>query len=205
MELMQGLPDFGIEDGYQGLVCGVDEVGRGALCGPVLAAAVILDRNNVPEGIKDSKLLTPGKRSCLYPQIIASAASVGVAAVSAQEVDRVNVLNASLLAMGQAVSNMRLKPDVALIDGNKVPDLDCLSRFVIGGDRLSISIAAASIVAKVERDQIMARLALQYPGYGWETNMGYGTARHIEEIRSAGITPEHRRSFRPVAQVLSQK
>ena len=205
MELMQGLPDFGIEDGYQGLVCGVDEVGRGALCGPVLAAAVILDRNNVPEGIKDSKLLTPRKRSCLYPQIIGSAASVGVAAVSAQEVDRVNVLNASLLAMGQAVSNMRLKPDVALIDGNKVPDLDCLSRFVIGGDRLSISIAAASIVAKVERDQIMARLALQYPGYGWETNMGYGTARHIEEIRSAGITPEHRRSFRPVAQVLSQK
>ncbi len=205
MGLMQGLPDFGIEDGYQGLVCGVDEVGRGALCGPVLAAAVILDRNNVPEGIKDSKLLTPGKRSCLYPQIIGSAASVGVAAVSAQEVDRVNVLNASLLAMGQAVSNMRLKPDVALIDGNKVPDLDCLSRFVIGGDRLSISIAAASIVAKVERDQIMARLALQYPGYGWETNMGYGTARHIEEIRSAGITPEHRRSFRPVAQVLSQK
>tara|TARA_B100001123_G_scaffold276137_1_gene307189 strand:+ start:732 stop:1349 length:618 start_codon:yes stop_codon:yes gene_type:complete len=205
MELMQGLPDFGIEDGYQGLVCGVDEVGRGALCGPVLAAAVILDRNNVPEGIKDSKLLTPGKRSCLYPQIIASAASVGVAAVSAQEVDRVNVLNASLLAMGQAVSNMGLKPDVALIDGDKVPDLDCLSRFVIGGDRLSISIAAASIVAKVERDEIMARLALQYPGYGWETNMGYGTARHIEEIRSAGITPEHRRSFRPVAQVLSQK
>ena len=205
MELMQGLPDFGIEDGYQGLVCGVDEVGRGALCGPVLAAAVILDRNNVPEGIKDSKLLTPGKRSCLYPQIIASAASVGVAAVSAQEVDRVNVLNASLLAMGQAVSNMGLKPDVALIDGNKVPDLDCLSRFVIGGDRLSISIAAASIVAKVERDEIMARLALQYPGYGWETNMGYGTTRHIEEIRSAGITPEHRRSFRPVAQVLSQK
>ena len=205
MELMQGLPDFGIEDGYQGLVCGVDEVGRGALCGPVLAAAVILDRNNVPEGIKDSKLLTPGKRSCLYPQIIASAASVGVAAVSAQEVDRVNVLNASLLAMGQAVSNMGLKPDVALIDGDKVPDLDCLSRFVIGGDRLSISIAAASIVAKVERDEIMARLALQYPGYGWETNMGYGTTRHIEEIRSAGITPEHRRSFRPVAQVLSQK
>ena len=205
MELMQGLPDFGIEDGYQGLVCGVDEVGRGALCGPVLAAAVILDRNNVPEGIKDSKLLTPGKRSCLYPQIIASAASVGVAAVSAQEVDRVNVLNASLLAMGQAVSNMGLKPDVALIDGDKVPDLDCLSRFVIGGDRLSISIAAASIVAKVERDEIMARLALQYPGYGWDTNMGYGTARHIEEIRSAGITPEHRRSFRPVAQVLSQK
>lgn len=205
MELMQGLPDFCIEDGYQGLVCGVDEVGRGALCGPVLAAAVILDRNNVPEGIKDSKLLTPGKRSCLYPQIIASAASVGVAAVSAQEVDRVNVLNASLLAMGQAVSNMGLKPDVALIDGDKVPDLDCLSRFVIGGDRLSISIAAASIVAKVERDEIMARLALQYPGYGWETNMGYGTARHIEEIRSAGITPEHRRSFRPVAQVLSPK
>ena len=205
MELMQGLPDFGIEDGYQGLVCGVDEVGRGALCGPVLAAAVILDRNNVPEGIKDSKLLTPGKRSCLYPQIIASAASVGVAAVSAQEVDRVNVLNASLLAMGQAVSNMGLKPDVALIDGDKVPDLDCLSRFVIGGDRLSISIAAASIVAKVERDEIMARLALQYPGYGWETNMGYGTTRHIEEIRSAGITPEHRRSFRPVAQVLSKK
>ena len=205
MELMQGLPDFGIEDGYQGLVCGVDEVGRGALCGPVLAAAVILDRNNVPEGIKDSKLLPPGKRSCLYPQIIGSAASVGVAAVSAQEVDRVNVLNASLLAMGQAVSNMGLKPDVALIDGDKVPDLDCLSRFVIGGDRLSISIAAASIVAKVERDEIMARLALQYPGYGWETNMGYGTTRHIEEIRSAGITPEHRRSFRPVAQVLSQK
>ena len=205
MELMEGLPDFGIEDGYKGLVCGVDEVGRGALCGPVLAAAVILDRSNGPKGIMDSKLLTPGIRSCLYPQIVGSAVSVGVAAVSAQEVDRVNVLNASLLAMGQAVSNMELKPDVALIDGNKVPDLDCLSRFVIGGDRLSISIAAASIVAKVERDQIMARLALQYPGYGWETNMGYGTARHIEEIRSAGITPEHRRSFRPVAQVLSQK
>ena len=201
---MLKLPDFCIEDGYNGLVCGVDEVGRGALCGPVLAAAVILDRNNVPKGIKDSKLLAPGKRRCLYSEIIGSAASVGVASVSAQEVDRVNILNASLLAMGQAVSNLGLEPDVALIDGNKVPDLDCLSRFVIGGDRLSISIAAASIVAKVERDGIMARLALQYPGYGWESNMGYGTARHIEEIRSAGITPEHRRSFRPVAEVLRQ-
>ncbi|MBT06425.1 MAG: ribonuclease HII [Rhodospirillaceae bacterium] len=201
---MLKLPDFCIEDGYNGLVCGVDEVGRGALCGPVLAAAVILDRNNVPKGIKDSKLLAPGKRRCLYSEIIGSAASVGVASVSAQEVDRVNILNASLLAMGQAVSNLGLEPDVALIDGNKVPDLDCLSRFVIGGDRLSISIAAASIVAKVERDGIMARLALQYPGYGWESNMGYGTARHLEEIRSAGITPEHRRSFRPVAEVLRQ-
>ena len=196
MELMEGLPDFGIEDGYKGLVCGVDEVGRGALCGPVLAVAIILDRNNVPKGIKDSKLLTPGKRSCLYPQIVGSAVSVGVAAVAAQEVDRVNVLNASLLAMGQAVSNMGLKPDVALIDGNKVPDLDCLSRFVIGGDRLSISIAAASIVAKVERDQIMARLAQRYPGYGWERNVGYRTAEHRNAIKKLGVTPHHRLTYK---------
>tara|TARA_B100000686_G_scaffold340592_1_gene416528 strand:- start:145 stop:753 length:609 start_codon:yes stop_codon:yes gene_type:complete len=202
---MRRLPDFGIEDNYNGLVCGVDEVGRGALCGPVVAAAVILDRHNSPQGINDSKLLSPVKRKCLYPAIVGSAKSVGVSAVSAAEVDSVNILNASLLAMRQAVSNLSVKPDVALIDGNKTPDLDCSSQLVIGGDRVSISIAAASIVAKVERDQIMARLAKQYTGYGWETNMGYGTARHMEAIRSIGVTPEHRRSFRPVAQALDQK
>ncbi|MEE2694366.1 MAG: ribonuclease HII [Pseudomonadota bacterium] len=202
---MRRLPDFAIEDNYKGLVCGVDEVGRGALCGPVVAAAVILDRRNSPQGINDSKLLTPGKREGLYSAIVRSAISVGVASVSAEEVDKINVLKASLLAMGQAVSHLSFKPEVALIDGNQMPDLSCPSRIIVGGDRVSISIAAASIVAKVERDKTMARLARKYPGYGWETNMGYGTIRHIKAIRSAGITPEHRRSFRPVAQACHQK
>ena len=202
--MIRELPDFAMENSYRGVVCGVDEVGRGALCGPVVAAAVILDRSNVPEGINDSKLLTPKKRKSIYTGILESATSVGIAQASAGEVDKLNVLNASLLAMVRAVSNLGLKPGIALIDGNKAPHLDCFSQVVIGGDRVSISIAAASIVAKVARDEILAGLALRYPGYGWESNMGYGTVQHMEAIRTAGVTPEHRKSFRPVVRALNQ-
>ena len=188
-----------LPEGDHALICLVG--GNGELVPSLdkdLAAAVILDRNNVPKGIKDSKLLTPGKRSCLYPQIVGSAASVGVAAVSAQEVDRVNVLNASLLAMGQAVSNMGLKPDVALIDGNKVPDFPVKAESIIKGDEKIACIAAASIVAKVARDKMITKIGKKFKGYYWDQNYGYGTKQHLKAIKSLGITSQHRKTFSPI-------
>jgi ribonuclease HII len=201
---MRSIPDFTIEEKCGGLVCGVDEVGRGALCGPVVAAAVIVDRSDCPDGINDSKLLSRGKRERLYKELMRSA-SVGVGSAKAGEVDRLNVLNATLLAMERAVSNLCLMPEMVLVDGNKVPNLLCATRSVVGGDRISISIASASIVAKVTRDRLMAKLSLQHPAYGWEANAGYGTPQHIEAIRTKGITRHHRRGFGPVAKALAKR
>ena len=187
------------------LIAGVDEVGRGPLSGPVVAAAVILDRNNIPDGLRDSKKLTQKRREALFPAILASA-KVSIASASVEEIDKINILNATFLAMRRALGGLDVPADHALIDGNRVPpDLPCDASAIVGGDDRSLSIAAASIVAKVTRDRLMVDLAQQFPGYGWETNAGYGTALHLKALLSLGVTPHHRRSFRPVHNMLYQE
>ncbi|GEO41680.1 ribonuclease HII [Skermanella aerolata] len=188
------------------IVCGVDEVGRGPLAGPVVAAAAVLPPEGLPPAlaalVNDSKLLKPKVREELAPLILGCCrVAVGMADVG--EIDRLNILHASLLAMKRAVEGLGITPGVALIDGNRTPDLSCAMRTIVGGDAASLSIAAASVVAKVERDRIMAELALAYPGYGWERNAGYPTIEHRKALISLGITPHHRRSFGPVKAVLA--
>jgi len=188
------------------IVCGVDEVGRGPLAGPVVAAAAVLPPEGLPPSlaalINDSKLLKPKTREELAPLILGCCrVAIGMADVG--EIDRLNILRASLLAMKRAVEGLGIVPHVALIDGNKAPDLTCAMRTIVGGDAASLSIAAASVVAKVERDRIMAELALNHPGYGWERNAGYPTTEHRKALISLGITPHHRRSFGPVKAVLA--
>ena len=200
------MPDFKIERGCKGLVCGVDEAGRGPLAGPVLAAAVILDPRHFPRRLRneldDSKALTIEQREACYKALQRCAgrgvARVGVGAASVLEIDRINILRAALLAMTRAVAVLGVRPDTALVDGDTAPPLSCAVRTVVKGDALSFSIAAASVVAKVTRDRIMRALAPRYPGYGWETNVGYATPEHGEGIRRLGITRHHRRSFAPV-------
>lgn len=195
------MPDFSLEMRCKGLVCGIDEVGRGPLAGPVLAAAVILDRRRLPralrDGLDDSKKLTPEARE-QYAEILWRTAQIGIGAASVGEIDRRNILQASLLAMCRAVSALGITPDLALVDGNVAPPLPCTVRTVIGGDGLSLSIAAASVVAKVMRDRLMRRLALRHQGYGWEHNAGYGTAEHRAALVALGPTRHHRQSFKPV-------
>ena len=190
-------PNFSIETQFRGLICGIDEAGRGSLAGPVVAAAVILDQDRTPDGITDSKLLTQVKREHLFRKITTQAA-IAVGFSEVEEIDKINILNATLAAMGRAVDNLTPAPAVALVDGNHSPKLDCSAHTVIGGDRLSLSIAAASIVAKVTRDHLMMDLARAYPGYGWEHNAGYGTSEHLAALASHCVTPHHRRSFAPV-------
>jgi len=183
---------------HGGLVAGVDEAGRGPLAGPVVAAAVILDPRNIPEGIADSKTLEAQVRSVLYRAILASA-QVGVGIGGVDRIDRDNILHASLWAMADAVAQLPCRPRLVLVDGNKVPPgLECASRAIVRGDARCLSIAAASIVAKVVRDTMMVELARDYPGYGFERHKGYGTAEHHAAIERYGVTPHHRRSFRPV-------
>jgi ribonuclease HII len=185
-------------------VAGVDEVGRGPLAGPVTAAAVRLDAAAIPPGLNDSKKLTAARRARLAAMLWA-AADVSVAHASVQEIDDLNILRASHLAMLRAVAGLQQAPDHLLIDGNQMPrGLTCRAQTVIAGDALSLSIAAASIVAKVARDQIMVDLAQQHPGYGWETNAGYGTQAHLKALLSLGVTPHHRRSFAPIHNMLYQ-
>ena len=199
-------PDFSeerrlIKDGAR-VVAGVDEVGRGPLAGPVTAAAVILDPSCIPEGLNDSKTLTAKARDRLFDEIHA-VAEISVAHATVDEIDRLNILYASHLAMCRAVAGLRHSPDVALIDGNMIPrDLTCDAVALVKGDARSVSIAAASIVAKVTRDRIMVDLAQQYPGYGWEKNAGYPTKTHRDALRTLGITPHHRRSFKTVHNML---
>ena len=182
-------------------IAGVDEVGRGPLAGPVTAAAVILNPNNIPEGLNDSKALTKRRLAILEPLILASA-EVSIAHASVEEIDEINILQASHLAMERAVAGLG-QVDHALIDGNKIPrGLKCSATSLIKGDSRSLSIAAASIVAKMCRDRIMVELAQQYPGYGWETNAGYGSKSHISALQNLGVTPHHRRSFKPVHNML---
>jgi len=183
-------------------VAGVDEVGRGPLAGPVTAAAVILDPEVVPEGLNDSKKLTARTRDLLYDQILACA-HVSVAHATVEEIDQLNILYASHLAMERAVAGLVPSADFVLVDGNIVPKgLDCPARALVKGDGRSLSIAAASIVAKVVRDRIMVDLAQQHPGYGWEKNAGYPTKAHREALVRLGVTPHHRRSFKPVHNML---
>ncbi|TYB77827.1 ribonuclease HII [Maritimibacter fusiformis] len=185
-------------------VAGVDEVGRGPLAGPVTAAAVVLDPDRIPAGLNDSKALTAKRREALFAEIMA-VAQVSVAHASVDEIDRLNILYASHLAMERAVAGLAPSPDRLLIDGNLVPaGLTVEARAVVKGDARCLSIAAASIIAKVTRDRIMVGLAQQHPGYGWETNAGYPSKRHISALQDIGVTPHHRRSFRPVHNILYQ-
>ena len=202
-------PDFTFEASLMGqgypLIAGVDEVGRGPLAGPVTAAAVILDPSNIPQGLNDSKKLSAKRRENLYDLILKSA-TVAVAHVSVEEIDRINILQASLLAMRNAVAALNLQPAHLLIDGNRVPDpINIPAQPIIKGDGKSLSIAAASIVAKTVRDRLMAELSLQNPGYGWEKNAGYPSKQHILALQRLGVTPHHRRSFRPVHNILYQE
>ena len=183
-------------------VVGVDEVGRGPLAGPVTACAVRLDPDRIPQGLRDSKMLTAARREALFDEIMA-VAEVTVAHASVEEIDSLNILRASHLAMERAVAG--LTADHALIDGNLIPrDLACPATAIVKGDAKCLSIAAASIVAKVTRDRIMVDLAQQHPGYGWEANAGYPTKAHLEALQILGVTPWHRRSFRPVHNILYQ-
>lgn len=185
------------------LVCGIDEAGRGPLAGPVLAAAVILPFGPLPRElvgiIRDSKQLGRAARETAAP-LIRAHARVGIGRAEVAEIDRLNILQASLLAMARAVADLGVPPDMALVDGRQLPALPCPTQAVVGGDRRCLSIAAASIIAKVERDRLMVRLAAEYPGYGWEHNMGYPTRAHRAALERLGITPHHRRSFAPVSQ-----
>lgn len=183
-------------------VVGVDEVGRGPLCGPVTAAAVLLDPDNIPAGLADSKTLSLAKREAIAAEIHRTA-KVCIAHASVEEIDQINILRASHLAMTRAIAG--LEADFALIDGNLIPkDIPVSARAIVKGDAKSLSIAAASIVAKVARDRIMLELAEKYPGYGWETNAGYPTKTHLEALLTLGITPVHRRSFKPIHNILYQ-
>jgi ribonuclease HII len=182
---------------HGGPVAGVDEAGRGPLAGPVVAAAVVLDPANIPDGIADSKLLDAETRRALYDAILRSAA-VGIAYADVERIDRDNILNASLWAMAEAVGQLACIPRLVLADGNKTPPVTCTARAIVGGDGKCLSIAAASIVAKVARDAMMVELARVYPSYGFERHKGYGTPEHHAAIERLGVTPHHRRSFRPV-------
>jgi ribonuclease HII len=179
-------------------VCGIDEAGRGPLAGPVVAAAVILSEKRRPRGIRDSKMLTPEAREYLYPRIIATAA-VGVGIADVERIDRDNILRASLWAMTQAVRALGILPAFALVDGHMLPELDCPGQAIIDGDALCVSIAAASIIAKVTRDRIMTELACEFPLYGFERHKGYCTDAHLAALKDYGPCPHHRRSFAPVA------
>lgn len=185
-----------------GLMAGVDEAGRGPLAGPVVAAAVILDERSPIKGLADSKQLTQLKRERLYDEIRAKALCCSVAQASVEEIDRLNILQATMLAMRRAVQGLRLKPSKVLVDGNRLPPLDVLAEAIVCGDALVPSISAASILAKVTRDRLLCELHLQYPEYGFDRHKGYGTAQHMRALQMHGPLAVHRRSFAPVARAL---
>lgn len=205
------MPSWEIEDKFAGVVCGVDEAGRGPWVGPVAAGAVIfLTRDVAPEllqNLDDSKKLSASKREKLY-QLLRQEEQLGhiccgIGLASAQEIDELNILQATFLAMSRAVAQLAIKPQQALIDGNRLPaEFVCPTSCYISGDARSYSIAAASILAKVYRDNLMQELATKYPYYGFEKNAGYGTKEHIAGIRAHGITPEHRQSYKPIREYL---
>jgi ribonuclease HII len=192
-------PSFDLERDHPTPLAGVDEAGRGPLAGPVVAAAVILDRGCVPAGIDDSKKLTAEARAKLCAEIRACA-HVGVGIATVEEIDEINILWATMLAMERAVAALALEPVMVLIDGNRLPRWTRPSRAIVSGDALCLSIAAASIIAKEERDRMMVEYDLLHPGYGWSRNKGYGTPGHMESLGRLGPSPIHRRSFAPIAQ-----
>ncbi|MFT7027519.1 MAG: ribonuclease HII [Paracoccaceae bacterium] len=185
-------------------VCGIDEAGRGPWAGPVCAAAVILDPAAIPEGIDDSKKLTPARRETAFAAIMTSA-EVGVGLAEVAEIDALGILRANDLAMVRAMAALPRRPGHALIDGNRVPPgWDGAATAIVRGDGRSLSIAAASIIAKVTRDRIMTALAAEHPGYGWESNMGYGVPAHHGGLKRWGVTPHHRQSFAPIRKMLGE-
>lgn len=187
-----------------GLIAGVDEAGRGPLAGPVVAAAVILDDLQPIKGLADSKKLTALKRERLYDEIRAKALCCSIAEASVEEIDRLNILQATMLAMQRAVAGLRLKPTKVLVDGNRIPQLDMLAEAIVKGDSLIPAISAASILAKVHRDRWCAELHQRYPLYGFDGHKGYGTAQHLAALQAHGACPEHRKTFAPVTQVLAR-
>ncbi len=198
------MPSLKMELAAGGRVAGVDEAGRGPLAGPVVAAAVVLGRRVPPKLrllLDDSKKLTAEQRMAAFLALRASSVEIGVGAASVAEIFRLNILHASMLAMRRAVARLGIAPDLALVDGNYPPNLGCAVQCVVGGDGLCLSIAAASIVAKVVRDRAMARLAVRFPGYGWETNAGYATTFHRDALGRLGATRHHREAFGTVAQL----
>lgn len=202
--LLGTMPDLSWEIRLGGIVAGVDEVGRGPLAGPVVAAAVILDPANLPrelDGLDDSKVLSAEARAH-YVTVLRRVAIIGIGAASVGEIDRINILQASMLAMVRAIGRLRQMPDVALIDGNRAPKLSCRAVTLVKGDAISLSIAAASVVAKETRDRAMTQLHARYPGYGWDSNAGYPTAVHRAALGTIGVTRHHRRSFAPVRAIL---
>jgi ribonuclease HII len=202
------MPDFSFENEHFGLICGIDEAGRGPWAGPVTAAAVIFNQDTLSpalaQSLNDSKKLSAKKRESLIDQIKAESIwAVGEASV--EEIDEINILNATFLAMTRALQALSVVPDYALIDGNRMPPkLGVAGETIIKGDGLSCSIAAASIIAKVTRDRQMAEIATHFPGYGWEKNAGYGVKLHQEGLKTFGVTPHHRRSFKPIKALLEE-
>jgi len=207
------MPDWEIENTFSGIICGVDEAGRGPWVGPVVAGAVIFLTHDVDpfllQNLNDSKKLSAQKREKLYTVLLNEAQAghicYGIGMASAAEIDELNILQATFAAMRKAVESLSIKPQQALIDGNRLPtNFPCTTSCYIGGDARSYSIAAASIIAKVYRDNLMKELALKYPQYGFEKNAGYGTKEHIAALQQYGITPEHRRSYKPIKKILAQ-
>lgn len=197
------MPDFAHESlHHPGLVAGVDEAGRGPLAGPVVAAAVILRADDCPQGLDDSKKLSATRRAALEVEIKDRAVCWGLGVASVEEIDRLNILWATMLAMTRAVAALGRDCAHVLVDGNRCPDWPHASSAIVGGDAKSLSIAAASILAKEARDRMMVEAAAVHPHYGWASNKGYGSAQHLAALRTHGPTPLHRRSFAPVAQLV---
>ena len=195
-------PIYTFDQNYEAPLIGVDEVGRGPLAGPVVAAAVILNKKMIPEGINDSKKISKKKRIIINENLIKHHHyAIGLASV--EEIDEINILQASLLAMKRAILGLNIIPKSVLVDGNQLPKLDFNMYPIIKGDSKSLSIAAASIIAKVCRDKIMEELSKKYPGYYWEKNSGYGTKQHLLALKTLGVTPIHRKSFSPIYNMLN--
>jgi len=184
------------------LIAGVDEAGRGCLAGPVVAAAVVLDNSSIPAMINDSKQLTANRRDLAYDEVIKSALSWSAFAVSPVKIDSINILQATMLAMSDSIGRLHLDPDLVLIDGNKAPETNVDCETVVKGDAKSACIAAASIIAKVTRDRIMLEMHSRYPEYGFDENKGYGSQSHLDALNENGVTPIHRKTYRPVADLL---
>ncbi len=203
------MPDFILESRLKGTVAGVDEAGRGPWAGPVVAGAAVLHREALEDELRDtlndSKKLSAAAREQIFSALeISPAVTLATGLATVEEIDSLNILQATFLAMERAVEALACPVDAALIDGNQMPRLSCAVQSVVKGDSRSLSIAAASVVAKVTRDRLMAGLAREFPGYGWETNQGYGTAEHKEALARLGVTPYHRRSYAPVQAVLAK-
>ena len=196
------VPDFAHElRHHPGLVAGVDEAGRGPLAGPVVAAAVILRADDCPEGLDDSKALSARRRATLEAEIKARALCWGLGVASVEEIDRINIFWATMLAMTRAVEGLGVNPTEVLVDGNRLPQWRWRARAIVGGDAIEPCISAASIIAKEHRDRMMRDAARAFPQYGWDRNMGYGTREHLAALRQHGASPLHRTSFAPVAQL----